>query len=180
MVQSHRYRGLWPPNWNLKHYKLVDFCQIWMSNPPCKKVNPPHTNVKSPYWRLFGDGFVVVLIWLSKHTRSPNYHCFRSQRIYYTKITLCSYEHGAEKILTLSNIQQMSKCQPYSNGSCLYIRTYPWSWQSAAQLCLWSAVYQRWRCYKYNYEISEKKNDRVAIALMILHHNVKVTYSKSI
>jgi len=69
VVQSHRYRGLWPPNWNLKHYKLVDFCQIWMSNPPCKKVNPPHTNVKSPYWRLFGDGFVVVLIWLSKHTR---------------------------------------------------------------------------------------------------------------
>jgi len=32
-----------------------------------------------------------------------------------------------------------------------------WS-QSAAQLCLWGAVYQRWRCYIYTREITSEKN----------------------
>jgi len=48
------------------------------------------------------------LISLSKHTKKHlRYHCFRSQHIYYITNTVCSYEHGAEKILSLSNIQQM-------------------------------------------------------------------------
>jgi len=38
----------------------------------------------------------------------PNYHCFWSQRIYYITIDVCSYEHGAGKIINLPNIQHMS------------------------------------------------------------------------
>jgi len=38
-----------PPKWNMKHYKLAEF--LWNAN-----VKPPCTNVKPPYWRLFGDG----------------------------------------------------------------------------------------------------------------------------
>jgi len=45
-------------------------------------------------------------------------------------------------------------------------------WQSAAQLRLWGAVYQRWWCYKYTCEITSEKNICVAIAPMILHHTV--------
>jgi len=33
--------------------------------------------------------------------RFPSYHCFRSQCIYHITIAVCSYEHGAEKILSL-------------------------------------------------------------------------------
>jgi len=31
----------WPPNWNMKHYILWNFCQIWMPSPPCENVKPP-------------------------------------------------------------------------------------------------------------------------------------------
>jgi len=51
--------------------------------------------------------------------RFPNYHWFWS-RIYYIKIDVCSCEHGAEKILSLSNIQQMSAIQQWE----LFIHTY--------------------------------------------------------
>jgi len=45
------------PNWNAKHYKFVEFCQIWLSSPPpCTNIKLPRTNVKPPYWRLSGDG----------------------------------------------------------------------------------------------------------------------------
>jgi len=36
----------------------------------------------------------------------PSYYCFWSHRIHYITIDVCSYKHGAEKILSLSNIQQ--------------------------------------------------------------------------
>jgi len=39
-----------PPNWNLKHFKSVEFLLSLNVKPPC-------TNVKHPYWRLSGDGF---------------------------------------------------------------------------------------------------------------------------
>jgi len=81
--------------------------------------------------------------------------------------------------------QTFSKCQPYSNESCLSLGTYTYKIEVDNQLnnCLWNAVYQRCRCYKYTYrtcKITVEKNDRVAIALMILHHNIKEYYSKSI
>ena len=65
---------------------------------------------------LLYSELIVVLISLSKlktpKERFPSYHCFWSQRIYYITIAVCSYEHaGAEKILSLSNIQQMSAIQ---------------------------------------------------------------------
>jgi len=56
------------------------------------------------------------------------------------------------------------KCQPNSNESCLCIRTYTYKIE-ADKLHLWSAVCQRWRCYKYTCEITAEKNDWVAIAL---------------
>ena len=110
----------------------------------------------------------------------PNYHCCWSQCICYITIDVCSCEHGAEKILSLSNIQQMSSIQQWELLMHTYIHLQNQSWQSAAQLRLWSAVYQRWQCYKYTCKITVEKNDRVAIVLMILHHNVKVTYSINI
>jgi len=50
----------------------------------------------------------------------PNYHCLWSQRTYYIKIAVCSYEHGAEKILSLPNTQQMSPILQWE----LFIHTY--------------------------------------------------------
>jgi len=50
----------------------------------------------------------------------PSYHCFQAQHIYYTTIAVCSYEYAAEKILSLSNIQQMSAIQKWE----LFIHTY--------------------------------------------------------
>jgi len=51
---------------------------------------------------------MVGLISLSKHIRKkfPSYHCFQARRIYYITIAVWSYECVAEKILSLSNIQQ--------------------------------------------------------------------------
>jgi len=51
----------------------------------------------------------------------PSYHCFWAQRIYYITIAVSSYEHGAEKILILSNIQQMSVVQQWEMFSQTYI-----------------------------------------------------------
>ena len=45
--------------------------------------------------------------------------------------------------------QTFSKCQPYSNESCLSICTYTCKIEADNQLRLWSAVYQRWWCFKY-------------------------------
>jgi len=43
-------KALRPANWNMKHYKLVEF----LSNSNAQL--PSGTNVKPPYWRLSGDG----------------------------------------------------------------------------------------------------------------------------
>ena len=37
-----------PPNWNMKHYKLVEFLSDSNVNPPCTIVKPPRANVKPP------------------------------------------------------------------------------------------------------------------------------------
>jgi len=103
-----------------------------------------------------------ILISLSNF---QNHHCFWSQRIYYITIDVCSYEHGADKILSLSNIQQMSAMQPWNLFIHTYIHLQNRSWQSTAKVCQWSAIYQRWRCYKYTCEITVEKNNGVAIAL---------------
>jgi len=129
---------------------------------------------------LYLEQIVVLILLSNTRKRFPSYRCFRAQLIYYITIVVCSYQYGAEKILSLSNILQMSVIQQWE----LFMHTYyvrtliKWSWQSAAQLCLWSAVYQRWRWCKYTCEITAEKNNW--IALIILHRNVKVNYSKSI
>jgi len=43
--------GLSPPNWNMKHYKSVEFCQIWISSPLHKR--------KASLSPLSGDGSVT-------------------------------------------------------------------------------------------------------------------------
>jgi len=48
----------------------------------------------------------VDLIVKTHKKNFPSYHCFRAQRIHYITIAVCSYEYGAEKILSLSIIQQ--------------------------------------------------------------------------
>ena len=64
----------------------------------------------------------MELFSLSKDVRIPSYHYFRAQRIYYITIVVCSYEHGAEKILSLSNIHQMSVIQQRELFIQMYIR----------------------------------------------------------
>jgi len=63
-------------------------------------------------WRnqLFRIVSGIDLIVKTQNTQGKisNYHFFWSQRIYYITIDVCSYEHDAEKILSLWNIQQMS------------------------------------------------------------------------
>jgi len=53
----------------------------------------------------------IDLIDKTHKKKFPSYHRFRAQRIYYTTVAVCSYECGAEKILSLSNILQMSFVQ---------------------------------------------------------------------
>jgi len=74
--------------------------------------------------------------------RFPSYHCFQSQLIYYITIAVCSCEHGAEEILSLSNIQQMLATQQWELISHMYTHLWNRCWQSVAQPCLWSAFYQ--------------------------------------
>jgi len=49
----------------------------------------------------------IDLIVKTHKERFPSYHCFRSQHIYYITNAVYYYEHGVEKILSLSNTQQM-------------------------------------------------------------------------
>jgi len=49
-----------PPNWNMKHYKSVEFLLDLNVKPPLQKCQAPRTNLKPPYWRLYGDGFGQV------------------------------------------------------------------------------------------------------------------------
>ena len=38
-----------PPNWNMKHYKSVEFCQFLERQAPHTNANPPRKNTKPPY-----------------------------------------------------------------------------------------------------------------------------------
>jgi len=65
-------------------------------------------------WTEFGQTGLTVfvsvidLIVKTHKKKIPSYHWFRAQRIYYITIAVCSYERGAAKILSLSNILKMS------------------------------------------------------------------------
>jgi len=84
--------------------------------------------------------WIVVLTLLSKQTRK-NFQVIIAfgQSINYITITVCSYEHAAEKVVSLSNT---SKCQPNSNESCLFIRTYTYKIDAGNQLhnCVCAAL----------------------------------------
>jgi len=41
----------------MKHYKLVDFFDIYNVKLPRTYTKPPRTNAKPPYWKLSGDDF---------------------------------------------------------------------------------------------------------------------------
>jgi len=62
----------------------------------------------------------IDLIVKTHKKKFPSYHWFQAQRIYYITIVVCSYECGAEKILSLLNILQMSIVQQWE----LFIQTY--------------------------------------------------------
>jgi len=62
----------------------------------------------------------IDLIAKTHMKKFPSYHWFWAQSIYYITIAVCSYECGAEKILSLSNILQMSIRQQWE----LFIRMY--------------------------------------------------------
>jgi len=61
-----------PPNWNVKHYKLVEFWLI-LCQAPHTNAKPPAEH-KAPYWKLSGDGSVCML----QQGRAVTYMQFRS------------------------------------------------------------------------------------------------------
>ena len=66
--QARRHWGgdfgwLIPSNWNMKHYKSVEFFSKLNVKPHCTNVKPPRTNVKPPYWRLSGNGSGYDAAW---------------------------------------------------------------------------------------------------------------------
>jgi len=90
----------------------------------------------------------VVLVSLPKHTRKDFQViiAFGLQHIYYIIITVCSYKLGAEKILSLLNIQQMSGIQKWE----LFIHTYVHIKSMLTSSCTTVSVERclsRWRCY---------------------------------
>jgi len=70
--------------------------------------------------------------------------------------------------------QTFSKCQPYSNKRCLSICTYTYEFDAENQLhnCICGTLS---KMKVLTCEIASEKNDWVAIALMVLHHNVNYT-----
>ena len=60
---------------------------------------------------VFGIDGGIDLIVKTHEKIFSSYNCFWAQRIYYITIAVSSYKHAAEKILSLSNIQQMSVVQ---------------------------------------------------------------------
>ena len=63
-VQSRRHGGLCPPNWDLKHYKSVEFLSIFrMSSPPAQTQSPPIEN------------FLATVVSRSRRLRSRLHHC---------------------------------------------------------------------------------------------------------
>ena len=144
------------------------------------------SNTRDSGWSEFGQTGLTVfvngidLIVKTHKKKFPSYHWFRAQHIYYITIAVCSYERGAEKILSLSNILKISIIQQWE----LLIQTYiHYKIDADNQLhnCVCGAhCLSRWRCYKYTCKITAEKNDWIAIALIALHRNVKVNHSKSI
>jgi len=65
-MQSRRYGGFGglspttkapsPPNWNMKHYKSVEFLLSLNVKPPVHKRQALPLKPKARYWRLSGDG----------------------------------------------------------------------------------------------------------------------------
>ena len=46
-----------PPNWNVKHYKQVEFLLFFFNvKPPRTNAKPTGRTSKLPYWKLSGDG----------------------------------------------------------------------------------------------------------------------------
>ena len=124
---------------------------------------------------------IVVLTSLSKHTKDFQ--------------VIVAFGHSSfitsQSLFVTTNVllkrylacRTFSKCQPYSNESCLCKRTYTYEIDDDNQLhhCIRGArCLSRWRCYKYTCKITAEKNNWIAIALITLHHYVKVNYSKSI
>jgi len=127
----------------------------------------------------------VVLISLSKHTRKYFQVIVAfGHSAFITSQSLCVPMNVVLK--SYLACRTFSKCQPYINESCLSIRTYTCKIEASNQLhnCVCGALSIKMvvllSVIKATCEITAEKSDRVAIALMILHCNVKVNYTKSI
>jgi len=73
----------------------------------------------------------------------------------------------------------LSKCQSYSNESCLSERTYTYEIDADNQLhnCACGArCLSKWRCHKYTCKSTAEKNNWIAIALITLHRTVEVNW----
>jgi len=123
----------------------------------------------------------VVLILLSKHIRKnfPSYLYFQAQHIYYITTDVCSYEYGAEKILSLSNIEQnlshteMRAVYPYVHTLTKSMLT-----TSCTTACICGALSIKDGSV-INILAKSLRRRTIELQLLItLHRNVKVNYSK--
>jgi len=143
-------------------------------------------NHSSDKWGLtvFGKDSGIDLIVKAHQKMFPSYHCFWAQRIYCIKIAVSSYEHGTEKILSLSNIQQMSVVQQWEmlhTYTLSVVKSYKINVENHLHNCVCGArCLSRWQCYKYTYNVTVEKNGWIAIARSPLHRNAKVKNLKLI
>jgi len=84
------------------------------------------SNSRDSGWTEFGQTGLTVfvsgidLIVKTHKKKFPSYHWFQAQHVYYITIAVCSYECGAEKILSLLSILKMSIVQQWE----VLIQTY--------------------------------------------------------
>jgi len=88
-----------PPNWNVKHYKLVEFLSIFRIS------SPPALTQSSPHWKISSDGSESAAYSSFVHMK-PNLTPMKQEFKY-----LRAQWHGQPKILGGSNSLTLGKQQ---------------------------------------------------------------------
>ena len=74
-VLAHQKNSKPPPNWNMKHYKAVEFLSIFGVSSPPEQTQSPTAETQTPYWKLSGNGSAL--------TKGQNYHSLKADWIFH-------------------------------------------------------------------------------------------------
>jgi len=78
-----------PPNWNMKHYKLVEFLSNLNAKPPLHERKAPSPKRKAPLLTTFWRRFWVYFL-LGNEIKSCLVHClYKRNGIFPLHLTLC-------------------------------------------------------------------------------------------